>query len=88
MLKQAKEILEYVQELEDKYGSIEPEFKALFLEKKLNEIFGEERFQGAWLRELGKNRFSFGHRDCLVECRKTASNAVELTLIPCRFNTM
>jgi len=56
MLKQAKEIIEFLNKYKE--SSVEDGFKALLLDKKLEEIFGKDRIhQGCWINDIGNMKY-------------------------------
>lgn len=85
-MKQAKEILKAVKELYNEFPESEDEgveaMRVLIFEKKLDNILGKEKYQGVSLRELKQGTLELIHNQAHLECKKTAANAVEITITP------
>lgn len=85
-MKQAKEILEIVEQLYKDYPKSEDEgveaLRVLIFEKKLERILGKEKYQGVSIREIKEGELMLVHDQANLYCKKTAANAVSIKIVP------
>jgi hypothetical protein len=83
---QAKEILKAVDELYTLYPKSEDEgveaMRVIILEKRLESIFGKEKYYGVSVRELADGTLQLVHNQAHLTCQKTAGNAVNIKITP------
>ncbi len=80
MIHQIRKTIEILRALDAKFGDTDDGLKALIIEKDLEKLFPYVKPFGCWIREVDDNKISIGHSSAEVTCKKTASNACEITL--------